>query len=61
MLSRLRLFIKMKKILVLAAAIVAGGKAETMEEGFGLAKESIDSGRALEKLKEFVKCTSKKR
>ncbi len=44
-----------------AAAIVAGGKAETMEEGFGLAKESIDSGRALAKLKEFVKCTSRKR
>ncbi|MBO4709822.1 MAG: anthranilate phosphoribosyltransferase [Kiritimatiellae bacterium] len=42
-----------------AAAIVAGGKASTMEEGYKLACESIDSGRASEKLKEFVKCTSK--
>ena len=42
-----------------AAAIVAGGKAATMEEGYRLACESIDSGRASEKLKEFVKCTSK--
>ncbi len=44
-----------------AAAIVAGGKAETIKEGYGLACESIDSGRALEKLKEFVKCTSRTR
>ena len=44
-----------------AAAIVAGGKAATMEEGYKLACESIDSGRAAEKLKEFVKCTSRKR
>ena len=42
-----------------AAAIVAGGKAATMEEGYKLACESVDSGRASEKLKEFVKCTSK--
>ena len=42
-----------------AAAIVAGGRAETMKEGYGLACESIDSGRALEKLKEFVKCASR--
>ena len=42
-----------------AAAIVAGGRAETMKDGYGLACESIDSGRALEKLKEFVKCTSR--
>ena len=42
-----------------AAAIVAGGKADTMEEGYKLACESIDSGRAAEKLKEFVKCTSR--
>ncbi len=44
-----------------AAAIVAGGMAETIKEGYGLACESIDSGRALNKLKEFVKCTSRTR
>ena len=33
-----------------AAAIVAGGKAEDITAGLALAAESIDSGRALEKL-----------
>ena len=33
-----------------AAAIVAGGKAGSLEEGLTLASESIDSGKALEKL-----------
>ena len=44
-----------------AAAIVAGEKAETLEEGYRLAEESIDSGRALEKLEEFVSCNSRNR
>ncbi len=33
-----------------AAAIVAGGKADNLEEGLTLAIESIDTGKALEKL-----------
>ena len=33
-----------------AAAIVAGGKAEDLKAGLALAAESIDSGKALEKL-----------
>ena len=33
-----------------AAAIVAGGKAANLQEGIMLASESIDSGKALEKL-----------
>ena len=38
-----------------AAAIEAGEKAETMEEGIELAKEAIDSGKALEKLEGLIK------
>lgn len=37
-----------------AAGIVVGGKAETISEGLKLAMESIDSGRAYEKLEEMV-------
>ena len=37
-----------------AAAILAGGKAGTIEEGLALAYESIDSGRALSKLRSMV-------
>ncbi len=37
-----------------AAAIVAGGKAGSLKEGFALAGESIDSGQALEKLKQLI-------
>src|SRR5262249_36647860 len=33
-----------------AAAIVAGGKADSLKEGFRLAAESVDSGAALNKL-----------
>ena len=33
-----------------AAAIVAGGLAEDLSEGIGVAQEAIDSGRAMEKL-----------
>lgn len=37
-----------------AAAIVAGGLAETLEEGLKLAYASIDTGKALEKLRGLV-------
>lgn len=37
-----------------SAAIVAGGKASTLEEGIGLAYDSIDSGRALAKLRALI-------
>jgi anthranilate phosphoribosyltransferase len=37
-----------------AAAIVAGDKAENLKEGLELARESIDSGNALQKLKGLV-------
>ena len=37
-------------VLNAAAAIVAGGKAESLEAGIALATESIDSGKALAKL-----------
>ncbi|MBM4144175.1 MAG: anthranilate phosphoribosyltransferase [Lentisphaerae bacterium] len=41
-----------------AAAVVAGGKADTMAEGWALAEQSVDGGgaqRALEKLVELTK------
>jgi anthranilate phosphoribosyltransferase len=37
-----------------AAALLAAGKAADFKEGLGLAAESIDSGRALHKLDEFI-------
>ena len=37
-----------------AAAIVAAGAAETMEEGIVAASRSIDSGRAMEKLQNLI-------
>jgi anthranilate phosphoribosyltransferase len=37
-----------------AAAIVVGGRAESLEEGMGIAKESIESGSAYNKLKELI-------
>ncbi len=37
-----------------AAAFVAAGKAEDLQEGIAVAAESIDSGRALEKLEKLV-------
>lgn len=37
-----------------AAAILVGGKAETMEEALEMAKESIDSGAALGKLEAMI-------
>ena len=42
-----------------AAAIVAGGRAKTFAEGLALAAESIDSGRALEKLEKMVELSNK--
>jgi len=41
-----------------APAFVAVGKAKTLQEGVVLAAESIDSGRALEKLNRLVKVTN---
>jgi anthranilate phosphoribosyltransferase len=38
-----------------AAAIVAGDKAKTLQEGARLAAEAVDSGRALQKLEQLVK------
>lgn len=46
-----------KKDIVLlnsAAALAVGGKVDTIEEGLALAQDSIDSGRALEKLKALI-------
>ncbi len=46
-----------KKDIVLlnsAAALTVGGKVDTIEEGLILARDSIDSGRALEKLKALI-------
>jgi len=40
-----------------AAAIVAAGKAEHLKEGIHLAKDSIDSGNALKKLKNLAAYT----
>ncbi len=41
-----------------AAAIVAGGKADTLKDGFLLAAESIDSGQALDKLEKLITVSS---
>jgi anthranilate phosphoribosyltransferase len=41
-----------------AAALVAAGRAEGFREGASLAAESIDSGRAREKLEQFIRYTS---
>jgi anthranilate phosphoribosyltransferase len=41
-----------------AAALVAAGRAQEFREGASLAAESIDSGRAREKLGQFVRYTS---
>lgn len=40
------------------AAVVAGGKANTLHDGVALARESIDSGAAAEKLDALVERTS---
>ncbi|MEW6113197.1 MAG: anthranilate phosphoribosyltransferase, partial [Thermodesulfobacteriota bacterium] len=37
-----------------AAALVAAGRAGSMQDGVGLASEAIDSGKALEKLNGLI-------
>lgn len=44
-------------VLNAAPALVAGGKAETLDEGIRVARESIDSGAALNKLEELIRKT----
>jgi anthranilate phosphoribosyltransferase len=46
-------------ILNAAAALVAGEKVETLEQGVRLAQETIDSGKALDKLNRLVEFTRK--
>jgi anthranilate phosphoribosyltransferase len=41
-----------------AAAIVAAGRAETLEEGVAVAAEAIDSGAAADKMQQLIKFTS---
>jgi anthranilate phosphoribosyltransferase len=41
-----------------AAALVVAGKASTYQDGTELARESVDTGRALEKLIALVRCTN---
>ena len=41
-----------------AAAIVAGGKCETLRDGWSVAQQSIDSGRAAESLEKLVNVTN---
>jgi len=40
-----------------AAAIVAGGKADTVKDGYSLALESVDSGNAMVKLNGLIEAT----
>jgi len=40
-----------------AAALLVGGRVSDLREGVGRASEALDSGRALEKLREFVRAT----
>jgi len=40
-----------------AAAIVVGGKARTMLEGIAIAKRSIDSRKAYEKVVQLIEAT----
>ncbi len=42
-----------------AAGFYVGGKVETIQDGVSLAQESIDSGKALEKLKQLIEFTNK--
>ncbi len=46
-------------VLNAAAAILVGGKADNLMEAVELAKESIDSGKALEKLNHLIKISQK--
>lgn len=45
-------------VLNAAAAIMVGGLARDLKEGIRLAEESIDSGRALEKLEDLIRLTN---
>ncbi len=42
-----------------APALVAGGKAKTLQDGFALAQRTIDSGAAMEKLEQLIDFTKK--
>ena len=42
-----------------SAALVASGKAENFKAGVKLAEDAIDSGRALQKLKDLKKLTNR--
>lgn len=42
-------------------ALVAAGKAKDIKRGVAMAKEAIDSGRALKKLKELIRITNGKK
>ncbi|MCP9448968.1 MAG: anthranilate phosphoribosyltransferase [Nitrospira sp.] len=42
-----------------AAAMVVGGKAKTLQDGFRLAQQTIDSGAAAEKLERLISFTNK--
>ncbi len=42
-----------------AAAMVVGGKAKTLQDGFQLAQQTIDSGAAAEKLERLIAYTNK--
>ncbi|MDD5704211.1 MAG: anthranilate phosphoribosyltransferase, partial [Dehalococcoidales bacterium] len=44
-------------ILNAAAALLAGDRVETMQQGVELAWETLDTGRALEKLTHLIKLT----
>jgi anthranilate phosphoribosyltransferase len=44
-----------------AAAMLVGGKAKTLQDGFGLAQQTIDSGAAAETLERLVAYTNKAR
>ncbi|MBP3214847.1 MAG: anthranilate phosphoribosyltransferase, partial [Clostridium sp.] len=41
------------------AALYIGGKADSMEDGIRLAAELIDSGKAYEKLEQFVEVSNR--
>lgn len=40
------------------AALYVAGKADTLKDGVRLAGETIDSGKALQKLEEFIRCSN---
>ena len=41
------------------AALYIGGKADSMEDGIRLAAELIDSGKAYEKLEQFIEVSNR--